>query len=368
MDIDANIYKMNIQGLPTFDEKMIFYYDETGNCRKFTLTEKDFNDSNAVYKNFILGGIAFVNTPDEKLLSQLYSNLGFVEGEQPELKFKNLYHKSKDFLNFIESQRASDFLSWLDSSGVYIHYLTLNNLYYSLADIIDSLDAEIISRCNRELKNALYNYIVSNTNEIIQVLYRHKYPNITDVSQFVDDLVALICGNRKSYFLSIICDELVKAKKNNELVFIQNNEPYILIEEYYQFYLSRISIFSESENLFDEETTIQKHLSSINLHDNDKTLKNYHFIKSTKSKFVQISDMLVGLLGRLFVFLDDHNKEEIIEIANTINEKQIDNFSTIFKLIIRSNNKSPLLICNINSNRSIIDRKKKLKILAHIIE
>lgn len=90
MDIDANIYKMNIQGLPPFDEKMIFYYDETGNCRKFTLTEKGFNDSNAVYKNFILGGIAFVNTPDEKLLSQLYSNLGFVEGEQPELKFKNL--------------------------------------------------------------------------------------------------------------------------------------------------------------------------------------------------------------------------------------------------------------------------------------
>ena len=78
--------------------------------------------------------------------------------------------------------------------------------------------------------------------------------------------------------------------------------------------------------------------------------------------------MLVGLLGRLFIFLDDHNKDEIVEIANTINEKQIGNFSTIFNLIIRSNNKSPLLICNINSNRNIIDREKKLKILAHIIE
>ena len=56
MDIDANIYKMNIQGLPPFDEKMIFYYDENREIvRKFTLTEKGFNDSNAVYKNFILG-------------------------------------------------------------------------------------------------------------------------------------------------------------------------------------------------------------------------------------------------------------------------------------------------------------------------
>ncbi|MGN0595153.1 MAG: DUF3800 domain-containing protein [Hominimerdicola sp.] len=368
MDIDAEIYKMNIQGFPPFNDKMTFYYDETGNCRKFTLTEKGFNDSNAVYKNFILGGIAFGDSPDENIMAQLYSSLGFVEGEQSELKFKNLYHKSKDFLNFIESQRVSEFLSWLDGSGVYIHFLTLNNLYYSLADIVDSLGSEIISRCNRELKNALFNYVVANTNEIIQVLYQHKYPNITDVPQFVDDLVGLIKKKNISYFLGVICDELIKAKKNNELVFIQNNAPYILIEEYYQFYLNRICIFSESENHFDEEPNIQKQLKNVVLHDNNKILKNYHFIKSAECKYIQISDMLVGLLGKLFVFLDDHNKDEIIKIANAINETQARNFSTIFKLFIRSNNKSPFLICNINSNRSIIDREKKLKILAHIIE
>lgn len=366
MDIDADIYKMNIQGLSPFNDKMTFYYDETGNCRKFKLTEKGFNDSNAIYKNFILGGIAFENSPDKKTITQLYSKLGFVDGEQSELKFKNLYHQSKDFLNFIESQRASDFLSWLDNSGVYIHFLTLNNLYYSLTDIIDSLDSEIICIYNRELKNELYNYVTANMNEIIQILYQHKYPNISDVSLFVDDLVTQIQENKQSCFLDIICDELIKAKNNNELIFIQNNEPYILIEEYYQFYLNRISVFSESENIFDEELTIQKHLSCIDLHYSGKVLNNYSFIKSTESKFIQISDMLVGFFGKLFVFLDDHNTDQIIKIANSSNEIQIRNFSTFFKLFIRSNNKSQFLICNINADRNIIEREKKLKILAHI--
>lgn len=367
MDIDASIYKMNLQGIAPFTDNMNFYYDETGNCRKFYLTENGFNDSNAVYKNFILGGIAFKDSPDESKLMQMFLGLGFVDGEQSELRFKNLYHNSKDFLNFLESKRASAFLSWLDNNDVYIHYLTLNNLYYSLVDIIDSLDSEIISRCNRELKNALYNFVIDYTNQIIQILYKHRYPDVTNVLEFVDDMVYFIKNNSSSYFLKIICDELNKAKKNNELVFVQNNEPYILISEYYQFYLSRISVFSSSTNIFDEERNVQKQLKKIVLHDNGDILKNYSFVKSTKSKYVQISDMLVGLLSRLFAFLDSHKKDEIIQISNSINDIQLNNLEIMYNLTIRSHMKSPLLICNINSNRNMTDRERKLEILAHKI-
>lgn len=366
MDIDAGIYKMNLQGIAPFTDNMSFYYDETGNCRKFYLTESGFNDSNAVYKNFILGGIAFKGTLDETKLKQMFLDLGFVNGEQPELKFKNLYHNSKDFLSFLESKRASVFLSWLDNNEVYIHYLTLNNLYYSLVDIIDSLDSEIIYRCNRELKNALYDFVIDYTNQVIQILYKHRYPDVTNVSEFVDDMVWLIKNNSSSYFLNIICDELNNAKKNNELVFIQNNEPYILISEYYHFYLNRISVFSSSTNTFDEENHVQKKLKNIVLHYKDDVLKNYIFVKSTKCKYIQISDMLVGLLSRLFVFLDTHKENEIIKISNSINDLQLNNFKIIYNLILRSNQKSPLLILNINSNRNMADRERKLEILTHI--
>ena len=31
-----------------FEEEMTFYYDESGNCRKFYLTDTGFNDSDAI--------------------------------------------------------------------------------------------------------------------------------------------------------------------------------------------------------------------------------------------------------------------------------------------------------------------------------
>ena len=46
-------------GVPPFREKMVFFYDETGNCRKFTLKDGVVNAPEAIDYDFILGGIAF---------------------------------------------------------------------------------------------------------------------------------------------------------------------------------------------------------------------------------------------------------------------------------------------------------------------
>lgn len=366
MITDTSIYKMNLQGISQFDDKMTFYYDETGNCRQFSLTENGFNNLDSVNHNFILGGICFDKQPDENELKIMYSNLGYIEGEQKELKFKHLYHNSKDFLNFMGSKRASTFLKWLSNSGVYIHYLTLNNLYYSLVDIVDSLDSEIIVNYNIEIKNALYNFTINHTDDITKLLYQHEYPNIIDVGKFVDEFVFLLQNSKqcKNFFLKIICYELKNAKKNNELVFIQNNDPYILISEYYHFYLRRCGEFSKSIHIFDEEKRIQTEFNKIVLKDNGKTLSNYSFINSADNKFIQVSDMFIGLLSKLFYFLDNNTKEELSSIQLSLSESQHANFRMINYLILKSIEKSPLLICNINSRRNIIDREKKLAIIS----
>ena len=44
--------------IPIFDEKMTFYYDESGNCRKFILTKDGFNNNDSVKGNFVLAGVA----------------------------------------------------------------------------------------------------------------------------------------------------------------------------------------------------------------------------------------------------------------------------------------------------------------------
>ena len=39
-----------------FEEEMTFYYDESGNCRKFYLTDTGFNDSDAIKGDFCISG------------------------------------------------------------------------------------------------------------------------------------------------------------------------------------------------------------------------------------------------------------------------------------------------------------------------
>ena len=34
-----------LNGIPPFEEEMTFYYDESGNCRKFSLTDAGFNNT-----------------------------------------------------------------------------------------------------------------------------------------------------------------------------------------------------------------------------------------------------------------------------------------------------------------------------------
>jgi len=60
MDVDG--YRNMISefsDLPLFDEKCSFYYDETGNVRKFRFTENGVNAEEGIANDFILGGVLF---------------------------------------------------------------------------------------------------------------------------------------------------------------------------------------------------------------------------------------------------------------------------------------------------------------------
>ena len=42
----------DLNGIPPFEEEMTFYYDESGNCRKFSLTDAGFNNTDALKGDF----------------------------------------------------------------------------------------------------------------------------------------------------------------------------------------------------------------------------------------------------------------------------------------------------------------------------
>lgn len=366
-DQKDTVWKLN--GIKPFNEEMTFYYDESGNCRKFYLTDNGFNDPEAIKGDFVLAGIAHNGKSYEIDLVSLHEALEYKEG-QKELKFKHLYHNSADFVSFMGSKRATEFLEWLDKSGLYIHYSALNNLFYSLVDIVDSL-WETHPMCIMyfwDIKNALYDFTIEHQDEVIDILIRHTYPDVKDTVSFCYELCDLISKYNDDsiynpgFFLELFRQMLKAAGKMGKLPFIQDNEPNMLIKEYYLFYLERCEIFSKSLHIFDEEKAVEKNLSNIQLYEHGKILNHYKFVKSHENIFVQISDMIAGLLRRLFIFLDEKSIGEIKSLAEKLNENQINNFNILWRLISRSDEKSPLLIKNANTPKNIQERMMKLQI------
>lgn len=367
-DQKDTVWKLN--GIKPFNEEMTFYYDESGNCRKFYLTDNGFNDPEAIKGDFVLAGIAHNGKSYEIDLVSLHEALEYKEG-QKELKFKHLYHNSADFVSFMGSKRATEFLEWLDKSGLYIHYSALNNLFYSLVDIVDSL-WETHPMCIMyfwDIKNALYDFTIEHQDEVIDILIRHTYPDVKNTVSFCYELCDLISKYNDDsiynpgFFLELFRQMLKAAGKMRKLPFIQDNEPNMLIKEYYLFYLERCEIFSKSLHIFDEEKAVEKKLSNIQLYEHGKILNHYKFVKSHENIFVQISDMIAGLLRRLFIFLDEKSIGEIKSLAEKLNENQINNFNILWRLISRSDEKSPLLIKNANTPKNIQERMMKLQIL-----
>ena len=367
-DQKDTVWKLN--GIKPFNEEMTFYYDESGNCRKFYLTDNGFNDPKAIKGDFVLAGIAHNGKSYEIDLVSLHEALEYKEG-QKELKFKHLYHNSADFVSFMGSKRATEFLEWLDKSGLYIHYSALNNLFYSLVDIVDSL-WETHPMCIMyfwDIKNALYDFTIEHQDEVIDILIRHTYPDVKDTVSFCYELCDLISKYNDDsiynpgFFLELFRQMLKAAGKMGKLPFIQDNEPNMLIKEYYLFYLERCEIFSKSIHIFDEEKAVENKLSNIQLYEHGKMLNHYKFVESHENIFVQISDMIAGLLRRLFMFLDEKSIGEIKSLAEKLNENQISNFNILWRLMSRSDEKSPLLIKNANTPKNIQERMMKLQIL-----
>lgn len=366
-DIKKCIFDLN--GIPPFEEGMTFYYDESGNCRKFTLTDTGFNNIDALKGDFVLAGVAHEGTSFDIDVPSLYAALDYKEG-QKELKFKHLYHNSRDFQSFIGSKRATEFLKWLSRSGLYIHYIALNNLYYSLVDIVDSLwETPQCLMYMWNIKNALYDFVIEHQDKVIDIFIKHTYPDVKDVHAFCNELCSLIWAYNDDseyypgFFLELLRQMLKAAGKLGRLIFVQDNEPFMLIQEYYLFYTERCEIFSKSNHIFDEEPTVQKQIADLELYENGIQYNNWQFIKSHENIYIQASDLIAGLLRKLFMFLDANSLTDIVAIAMKLNDAQVKNFTLLWMLISKSDEKSQLFIKNVNSQKNIQERMMKLRLL-----
>jgi len=360
--------------LPLCDDEMTFYYDETGNCRLFRLTEDGVNNESALESDFILGGIAYdgsICPADADVLFQLLK----LQPSIKELKFHHINRSNISFLQFMGDDKVTAYINWLHDSKLYIHYATINNLYYGLVDLVDSL-LEVYPKFYFDfewlqyLKSELYRFCKEHFENVHPILYKYHFPNIAreNTKSFCLEFCELIRdfnddATETGFGMEVIRQMLKHVGKYGEMPLLHDNDPDILVNEYYSLYSGRCYTYKNAHHYFDREDVVKEKMDAVNFVDDGKPFKNYDFIDSLENRLIQVSDVFVGVLGRVFKYLDSVSEEDIRIIDREKNAIAIMNLQKLNELIIRSDKKHPMLIQNVNDTKTTMMRMKKLELL-----
>lgn len=329
--------------------KYHFYYDETNNIRKFYLKETDFN-SNSL-DNFILGGILFEKEQsfDESFIDSLK-----LQNSPEEVKFKKIAHG--EFLECLKSQRLTQYLDYISTKDVYVHYSSFNLLYWSLIDIVESAEENFYSpEYDAVMKDALYLVTKQNLNKFVKFFIKYGYPNIKkeDVKSFVEELISYlkeyISVPELHFGLQMLKGLLEINVKNNNLLFLSGEEKGVLVKSFLHEYMRPIGIFSNSIHIFDEEITVKEKIKDFQIMKGRRELNSYSFIDSKNNRWVQMSDVFVGVIGKLKIYLNRNSYTEIEDSFCNLNGKQKNNLRLISRILNHSMNKNIVFFHNIDS-------------------
>lgn len=158
--------------------------------------------------------------------------------------------------------------------------------------------------------------------------------------------------------------QIIKAKRNKgNLVFLEENQPFVISERPYHVYLTRMFNFCDKK-IFDREPSIEAEIRKMD--DKYETKLNAEFSDSENWREIQISDAISGFVGRLYNFLSKTDHLHIWNFSQAL-DKESESYKTLrafFDLMTRSNEVSE--VCFMKTNPLFID--KRFDLLCNAIE
>jgi hypothetical protein len=332
--------------------KYVFYYDESNNCRKFWVddSKQQFNTDYAA--DFVLAGLVKKEEDIIDVSLETFRKLLKLQGNVEEIKFSKLYAKG-DFLQCVKEKRLFETLSWIDKSPFYIHYTNVNNLFYTLVEVFDSIvKPDEISEFGYDyfkMKSVFYYMFKGKADELQLLMFKYKYPNIQreDIGAFCNELLFLLGSRREmKEEEKFLAGMLARASKSDELVFLHDNDDYIMQENYAEFYADPIRKYQKSTHIFDEETAVQDIVKEqIDMGDN--MADDFRFVNSETDIFVQLSDVVAGILGKLFKYINSTSINQRRKDVGGLSKIQIDNILLIDKLRMEADSENTGFLCSI---------------------
>lgn len=340
--------------LDSIDKELYLYYDETNNVKKFRLKEEDKKINVPSDTIFVLGGIEtkdYISFEDIKELLRLQPNAR-------EVKSKHIY--GGKFSKCMKSDKLEIILDLLLERNWHIHFQSLNLLYWSIVDIVDSI--EVIRNTNTELVNhlkaMLYRIIKNDRQAFFDMVLKYRYPDIDNskLKEFVKELIekcqAYVITECNPYLIELknILEQYLRSAINQEkLLFIQEEQELILLNDLSPFYRGEIANYKNSHIVFDNESDIYYALKKNPVLIDGNILTNYTFVDSKTNPMIQLSDVMVGIIVKYLVFIDTEGKNLPSVIANTFNKKQLRIFNKLNKVLKISREYNPAFLNQITS-------------------
>jgi hypothetical protein len=341
--IDVNEIRdpdIQLNGLTGVDEAYTIYYDETNNIRRLHVTPDGLNVREP--KCFVLGGIAHKGAPRDLGFEPLRSALRL----QPSAKEMKLEHLGKgDFLQLLGSAKIGIFLDWLKKSGLFLHFQVLDVMYWSIVDIVDSIVTEAghvqLMMIAPALKDDLYTVLRYDLVHTVDLFKRFDYPDVgrTRRRAFIKELRTILNERRdllQDFNFQMLKGLLQIATGLDTLPYLEDEEPNVLIEEFSTFYLKRICLFKNSTHILDIEEVIRAKLATYSFTDNGRPVSNHQFVNSREEVGVQISDVVAGLLGKAFTYLNQTPMAELQVEVPQLSPVQTRNLRVLTELIDHS--------------------------------
>ena len=218
-------------------------------------------------------------------------------------------------------------------------------MYWSFVDIIDSIVTDLNQPClidiSPNLKNDLYSALRHNLDHTVSILNFYDYPDVGRDRRhaFIDELISLIaaCGEQMEPFgYQMLKGVLEMSKTIDSLPYLEDENPGVLIDGFSEFYIHRICLFKFSSHVLDVEEVVQDHLSQQQFVDAGEPFRNYQFVDSTAHEGIQAADVVIGLLGKAFTYVNQTEVGDIVSDRSTMNGIQKTNLSKISELMDRS--------------------------------
>ena len=315
-----------------FDGNHIFFYDETNNIKKFRINEEGFN--NNYLCNFILGGILCDPNNIEKIRKiDIFENVK-LQSSIKEVKFKHI--ATGDFLDCLKSKNLNAVLDNVNKSDLYLHYSSLNILYWSIVDIIDSCDLGEDTEFVFIIKDALYTVCKNNVVEVQEILFENNFPDIKteNIASFLTLLLSLVKSSNIHRDMYSIIEKIFRtAIDDDNLVFVQDEDKHQLIKSFAIHYCSNVYMFSNSEHIFDNESDMENEINQLLIGSNEY---RYSFEDSKDDQLIQVSDVLVGIIGRMKTYINSNDDEVIENNMQSLDEQQLNNIRSLQTLINRT--------------------------------